>query len=88
MKYERAMRMYTTCPEYEKRRFKSGFIVLEEYEDFYLCGRVNKDNKVIYKECFSKFDIDGVPETPRGGTPFWKGMIIKNTNKKKRWFQW
>jgi hypothetical protein len=79
---------YEECAKYEKKKFGKGYIVLKEYEDFYLCGKVDENNKVMYRECFSKFDIDGVPETPRGGHPFWKGMIIKNTNKKKRWFQW
>ena len=42
----------------EKMRAK-GFRLLEEYECFYLYGKYEND-QLLYKECFSKFDIDGV----------------------------
>lgn len=54
------LKSYNVVADFEKRRSKEGYIRLEEYEYFYLYGRVDKDNNILYKETFSKFDIDGV----------------------------
>ncbi len=49
--------------KFEKLRAKD-FAILKEYTHYYLCGKI-KDGKVLYKECFSKFDIDGVAPTEK-----------------------
>lgn len=49
---------YDSCKELEQKRYKD-FRVLEEYECFYLCGKL-QDGEILYRECFSKFDVDGV----------------------------
>lgn len=53
---------YLAIPEQEKLRSK-GFVVLKEYKDYYLCGK-EKDDEILYRECFSKFDVDGVKGNP------------------------
>lgn len=55
---DRTLTGYKSIPNQEKKR-SEGFERLEEYEYFYLCGRY-RDGRLLYKECFSKFDIDGV----------------------------
>lgn len=52
---------YGKVGELEVRRYKD-FDLLKEYEYFYLCGK-HQNGKLLYKECFSKFDVDGVPKT-------------------------
>lgn len=54
-------KQYDKLGELEVKRYKD-FDVIEEYEFFYLCGKFI-NGKLLYKECFSKFDIDGVPKT-------------------------
>lgn len=44
--------------ELERDRVKD-FKFIKEYKHYYLYGKY-KDGKLLYKECFSKFDIDGV----------------------------
>lgn len=56
---KREYHRYDTCSELEKKKAEQGYRRLEEYEDFYLYGKYNKDGVLLYKECFSKFDIDG-----------------------------
>ena len=40
------------------------FKFLKEYNKFYLYGYMDK-GKILYKECFSKQDIDGIPKNPK-----------------------
>lgn len=42
----------------EKKRAQ-GFVLIGEYEMFYLYEKRDRNNKPLYRECFSKFDIDG-----------------------------
>lgn len=49
---------YEKITRSEKKRAE-GFELIKEYEDFYLYGKY-KDGELLYRECFSKFDIDGV----------------------------
>lgn len=51
---------YEKITKSEKKRAQ-GFELIKEYEDYYLYGKY-VDGKLLYRECFSKFDIDGVPE--------------------------
>ena len=51
--------MYSSVSAETKARYK-GFEKIKEYEHFYLCGRYNDKGELLYKECFSKFDVDGV----------------------------
>ena len=55
----RDMKGYMYIPKREKEKIK-GFKILDEYEEFYLCGKYDDHGKLLYKECFTKFDIDGV----------------------------
>ena len=61
---------WSRIAEDEKARFKD-YVKLEEYECFYLCAKI-KDDKVLYRECFSKFDIDGVEKAKRVTSPIFK----------------
>lgn len=57
---KRTLTGYLSMPGQEKKKvLEKGFARLAEYEYFYLYGKI-KDDKVLYRECFSKFDIDGV----------------------------
>ncbi len=49
---------YGKIGELEVRKFRE-FDLLKEYEHFYLCGK-HQNGKLLYKECFSKFDVDGI----------------------------
>lgn len=57
---------YESASRFERHKYKE-FEILEEYEWFYLCGKFEK-GELLYKECFSKFDVDGVlgQQLPRG----------------------
>lgn len=44
----------------DKKRFDEEFKVIKEYEEYYLCGKYDKEGKLMYRECFAKFVIDGV----------------------------
>lgn len=65
---ERRYRQYDVLSELEKQRAHRDFARLKEYEHYYLYGRV-VDGKILYKECFSKFDIDGVVNTRKPTGP-------------------
>ena len=67
---------YDKCSEHEKSRFyKENYVVVEKYKHYYLCEKLDKDGKVLFRECFSIFDIDGVPEVQRKREAFWKRKI-------------
>lgn len=55
--YNKKLRNYGLISEESRRRYK-GFEVLKEYQDYYLCGKFTKDGELLYRECFSKFDVD------------------------------
>lgn len=61
-------RQYDVVSALEKQRAQRDFARLKEYEHYYLYGRV-LDGKIIYKECFSKIDIDGVQKPQRESRP-------------------
>ena len=61
---------YKKVADKEKSRAKDGFKFLKEYECFYLYGKLDKDNNVLYRETFSKFDIDGVPKREKSGRTY------------------
>jgi len=50
---------YDGVPETERHRMKD-FEVIDKNDKFYICVRKDKHGNVLYKECFSRFDIDGV----------------------------
>lgn len=53
---------YERCSNYERSKLDLGYKRLAEYESFYLYGRYDREGNLLYKECFSKYDIDGVPK--------------------------
>ena len=55
----RKYKNYKLLAEESRERYK-GFVKLKEYKHYYLCGRFNDKGELLYKECFSKFDVDGV----------------------------
>jgi hypothetical protein len=66
---------YSSVSDETKARYK-GFEKIKEYEHFYLCGRYTDDGKLLYKECFSKFDVDGVKVMHKSREPYtqwWRG---------------
>lgn len=60
---------YDQAHDDEKERAK-GFRLIQEYENYYLMGKYTEDNKLLYRECFSKFDIDGVEKHKMYGRYF------------------
>ena len=56
---------YEKCSEYERQKLQLGYRRIAEYENYYLYAKYNRDNVFLYRECFSKFDIDGVKPTPK-----------------------
>lgn len=66
-------RKYTTLDTLERKKAEN-MIRLEEYKNYYVYGKY-KDGKLLYKECFLKVDIDGVP-------------VIKLVNAYKRHWLW
>ena len=65
---------YQRCSEYEQQKLQQGYKRIKEYKNFYLYGKYDKDGNLLYRECFSKFDIDGVPKYSRVRNPFWAFM--------------
>ena len=65
MKREKGLRRnfasYERCSEYEQQKLSLGYKRIKEYKNFYLYGRYDREGNLLYRECFSKFDIDGVP---------------------------
>lgn len=54
---------YDKCSEHEKSRFfKENYRIIKKYKYFYLCEKLDENDNVLYRECFSIFDIDGVPK--------------------------
>lgn len=51
----------------QERERAKGFKFIKEYKDYYLYGKYTPEGTLLYKECFSKFDMDGVKpqEQPR-----------------------
>jgi len=49
---------YAGCVESEHEKAKE-MKLIKEYEHFYLMGKIIGD-KIIFKECFRKSDVDGV----------------------------
>ena len=47
---------YFTESARQREKFRD-FEILKEYKYYYLCGKF-VDGKLLYKECFSKFDVD------------------------------
>lgn len=45
-------------------KLKENFKFLKAYKKFYLYGYEDK-GKILYKECFSKQDIDGMQKNPK-----------------------
>ena len=43
---------------HEEKNKADGFQLIKEYEHFYLKGKY-QNGEMLYKECFSKFDVDG-----------------------------
>lgn len=63
---------YEKCSEYEKSKLANGYVRIAEYKDYYLYEKRDKDGNFLYRECFSKFDVDGVPKRPRvRRPPYW-----------------
>lgn len=60
---------YSSVSDETRARYK-GFEKIKEYEHFYLCGRYNDNGELLYKECFSKFDVDGVKGAYRPRIPY------------------
>lgn len=79
-------KQYNVVSNLEKKRALEGFARLAEYEHFYLYGKV-LNGQIIYKECFSKFDIDGAPKQSysRGyGPQFFRKSRLKGTQDKEK----
>ena len=64
---------YEKCSGYEKQKLKAGFKRIKEYKDFYLYGKYDFAGNLLYRECFSKFDVDGVKNVKRS----YHGPIFK-----------
>lgn len=47
---------FMAIAEEEKLRAK-GFAKIKEYPRFWLCGKLDKDGNIMYRECFSKWDL-------------------------------
>ena len=68
-------RSYITRPNEEKKRME-GFEIIKEYNDYYLCGKF-VNGKLLYRETFSKFDIDGIKNNPkRSHMPYWTKKFL------------
>lgn len=57
-------RNYSSCSKFERDKVRQGYQRIKEYETYYLYGKYDNDGNLLYKECFSKFDIDGVENNP------------------------
>lgn len=68
----RTFNKYENCAAYEREKLKDGYVRIAEYKDYYLYEKRDRDGKFLYRECFSKFDVDGVPKRPRiKKAPYW-----------------
>lgn len=56
---------YQATSAYEQKKIEKNYRRLEEYEWFYVYGKYDNDGNLLYRECFSKFDIDGAPNQTR-----------------------
>ena len=63
---------YDRCSLYEKGKLEKGYRRLKEYEHYYLYGKYNENGEMLYKECFSKFDVDGVRNTKKLHGPIFR----------------
>lgn len=61
-------RNYEACSKFEQDKVRQGYKRLKEYKDYYLYGKYDNDGNLLYKECFSKFDIDGIKGNPSPAT--------------------
>lgn len=73
LSYGYGVRSVEAVSKAEKERAKN-FQLIKEYKTYYLYGRYTQDGKLLYRECFSKFDIDGVnpQKRPRKVYLSWK----------------
>ena len=75
MKKEKGLRRnfasYEKCSEYEKQKIQEGYKRIAEYPSFYLYGKYDRYGNLLYRECFSKFDVDGVPARKKLSKPRW-----------------
>ena len=65
-----ARKTYVSAPIAERDRVKE-FKFIKEYQYYYLYGKYDINGKLLYRECFNKFDIDGVEKRPRVSNPSW-----------------
>lgn len=63
---------YDKCSEFEKEKLKKGYRRIREYADYYLYGKYNSNGEFLYRECFSKFDVDGVKAVQKTRDPLQK----------------
>ena len=59
--------------EYEGKIYN----ILKEYQSYYLCERIYK-GKSLYRECFSKVDVDGVQTV----------KVVREASSKVGWYSW
>lgn len=58
---------YEKCSEYERSKLAQGYKRIKKYAYFYLYGKYDINGNLLYKECFSIFDVEG-PKTQRRQT--------------------
>ena len=51
---------YDKCSEFERAKLNLGYKRIKGYKDFILYGKYDYDGNLLYKECFSRFDVEGV----------------------------
>ena len=60
-----SQRSYAHISDYEKSKLEKGYKRIKTYEEFYLYGKYDGSGNLLYRECFSKFDIDGPKKAPK-----------------------
>ena len=58
-----SFKKYNKVAEGEKLRSENDYVRIQEYEHFYLYAKLDRNHNLLYKETFSKFDIDGIKPT-------------------------
>lgn len=56
---------YSSASAYEQKKLEENYRRLEEYEWFYVYGKYDNNGNLLYRECFSKYDVDGSPTHQR-----------------------
>lgn len=58
---------YEKCSAFERQKLNQGYKRIKDYDDFILYGRYDSEGRLLYRECFSRFDIEGVKSHKRKG---------------------